>query len=173
MTSIQDAQNSTQKTANQPVVAASSTPGVDNPTRTNQQRMLPTGVQSRLVSADFISNLITNSNTNSVSGILRDGSTTRVTAILTNNNGLEVLGVPDMSVYIGISNIDQISSNNEWPTTSVNMNNFPVSFNPSDYGLSDGNNQVATINIANFSGTDYPILIVVRWRIITQGDSDN
>lgn len=131
--------------------------------RTNQQGMLATSVQTRI-----LNEIITGSNTTATHFSLPDATTVTFNSTLTNNQNQQVLGVPDISVYIGITDISQVSDATQWPNSTVGASNFPIYFNPSDWGMSDGINQVARTTCRNNTGSPQDVLHVVHWRVIAQ-----
>lgn len=132
------------------------------PPRVTQQQIQPTAIANK-----FLSNLMTFSDLVAIPFVALNGQSTIATATLTNNNKQPIFAIPEISVYIGISNISQISNLTEWPTAAVGGGNFPIYFNPFDYGHSDGANQVARVTCRNNSGADQPCLFVVQWRVLT------
>lgn len=160
---IQDAQDATQTTSNKPVTVASVDANAAETARVNQQAILPTAVQTR-----FLSQLITGSNAQSNYIRTPAGRNFLTRFTVTNDQGQQVLAIPDTSVYIGIVDISNATADNEWPRVGFDMHTFPISFNSSDWGFTNGINQVATVTGYNNTGSDQDVLIVTQWRVIVQ-----
>lgn len=145
-------------------------PTADGQDRTGQQGLLPTAVQPR-----FLSQIISGSNVQSSYIRVLDGRNFLVRFTLTNDSGKQVLAVPDSSVYIGITNISQVGilPTPIWPRLGFSMFQFPVSFNSSDWGFTDGINQVTSITGYNGTGNDQDVLVVTQWRVIVQPQSND
>lgn len=131
--------------------------------RSNQQLVLPTTVNTRLLGSLFYF-----TEPSSVSFISPPSASVTVTAIIRDTYGRPIMAQPDKSVYIGIQNINQISDLTQWPTAAVGGGNYPVYFNDSDYGYTDNVNSVCRITCRNNTGADQQVLVVVRWRVFPQ-----
>lgn len=73
-----------------------------------------------------------------------------------------ILGVPDVSIYVGSSIIPA----NQWPNASYGMGNMPITY-MNDWGLSDNVGIVTRVVVRNNSGADVNVFVVVRLRTIT------
>ena len=167
MTDIQDAQNATQKTSNDPVAAADSAPPAPPSTRVNQQAVLPTAVQTKT-----FSNLIQTNPSPTWLYVPTAAAVSHARNFTftpqTSGQEQQVLAVPDMSLYIGITDISQVDSSAQWPRTGFDVQSFPVFFINSDWGMTDGVDQVARIAWYNNSGSYQDVLIVCQFRYIVQ-----
>lgn len=173
MTEIVDATDSLHVNQNPVVIQPASPPQNQDPiapsttpTRTNQQRMLPTAVQTRT-----LSQIISGSNTASIYVPTNAGAVHLVNFTLNNDLNHQVLAVPDMSLYIGITDISQVADADEWPRIGFEMHSFPVSFMASDWGQTNGIDQVAKVTWYNNSGDYQDVLVVAQWRVIVQPET--
>lgn len=133
----------------------------NDPTRVNQQITLPDFIKNR-----SLGNIITSSHTGLGAGLfvnytVLNGTSTVFYLSVKNNAGQVILAVPDVSIYQ-----NSISSDNEWPNGNIAGNNFPV-YVKNDYGTTDNVNVVTQVVARNNSGIDQPIVVAIRWRIIT------
>ena len=86
--------------------------------------------------------------------------------------GRVFLPQPECAVYTGVSStVGTMPQANAWPNASYAMNNFPVSIIPLDGAYSDDTHSVTTFAIRNNSGADVPVVVAVRWRLITNSAS--
>lgn len=135
---------------------------VDNQPRTNQQQVIPTAIKTRL-----LANLFSNNPDGTALGSaikLRASVPTGFTVTfifnLSNPDGRELIAVPDVAFYFS-----NPTSNNQWPTGTLNMGNMPASvFN--DWGLTDNKNVVTRATMYNNSGATQLIYCYCRFRII-------
>lgn len=130
--------------------------------RVSQQRILPTALANRL-----FSQILSFSDTTNATFLAPNAQSTTITATLSNNNNQPIFAIPEISVYIGISTIDEISDLNQWPTAAVGGGNFPIYFNSFDYGQASDNDQVARVTCRNNTGAAQQILIVIQWKVLT------
>lgn len=135
---------------------------VANQPRANQQQILPSAVQTRL-----LGNLFSNNPTSSSLGTAIKLSTNLPNAnsvsfkfTFKDPQGREIIGVPDVAFYIGTPD-----AANQWPNPTFGMGNMPTSvFN--DWGLSDNKNVVVRATIRNNTGSAQLVYCYCRLRII-------
>lgn len=130
--------------------------------RISQQRMLPNSLANRL-----FSQLVSFSDTVSLPLVITNGTSSTINATIMDNDNRIILAIPQVSIYIGIDNIGDISNLNQWPTQAVGGGNFPVYFNPFDYGHVSSPDQVSRVTCRNNTGSDQQILAVIQWKILT------
>lgn len=130
--------------------------------RINQQQILPGAISNR-----FLNNLISSSNTTNTPFVVANGTSTTLICTLVDNFNRIILAIPQISIYIGISDPMQATAANTWPTAAIGGGNFPVYFNPFSYQGVTGNNQVARVTCRNNSGADQQVLATVQWKLIT------
>lgn len=139
-------------------------PSENNP-RVNQQQLLPAAIKERLlgniISGNPVSTEAGSGNASTLT--IPDASTGYVRNTLTDNFGRVLLAVPDISVYIG-----SISAATQWPSDSlsIGMGNMPLHVR-NDWGRTDNVNVVNEIAIRNNTGSSQDVIVVLRWRIIT------
>lgn len=135
-----------------------------NVTRISQQKILPTSITNR-----FYSQLVSFSDVTYTPFTVPNGSSAVLTSTIVDNASRVILAIPQTSIYIGINNHSQILPNgaNQWPTSLVGGGNFPVYFNPFDWGQSNDVNQVSQVICRNNTGSDQQVLGVVQWKILT------
>lgn len=132
------------------------------PERITQQKILPTAIVTR-----FFGNLVSFSGVLHIPFIVTNGTSTLLTTSIVDNANRPILAIPQISIYIGPQNIDQISDSNQWPTAAVGGGNFPVYFNPFDYGQVSGADQVARVTCRNNTGSDQQVFAIVQWKVLT------
>lgn len=134
----------------------------ENQPRTNQQQVIPTAIQPRL-----LGNLFSNNPTSSALGTaiklstpIANSSSATFLFTFSDPQGREIIGVPDVAFYI-----NNVSSDNQWPNGNFGMGNMPTSvFN--DWGLSDNKNVVVRATIRNNTGGTQLVYCYCRLRII-------
>lgn len=131
--------------------------------RTNQQSLLPTSLQNRL-----LANFISSSNQTYSAAVIQPSTSGTFTFTVRNTKGLRIVAVPDVSVYVGVTSLSEIKFENQWPTPALGGGNFPVYITPNDWGYTDNLNSVTRITCRNNSASPVPALAVVQWRILTQ-----
>lgn len=130
--------------------------------RVSQQGLLPGSVQARNVGSIV---------TNSAAGL---GAGTYVYATipatqslnflftLADNQNRVTLAVPDVGFFVN----GAVTEDNRWPTSTLGMGTMPVLVY-NDWGLTDNINTVTHVVWRNNSGDAQPVVVVCRWRIIT------
>lgn len=134
-----------------------------DPSRINQQRVLPAAIQTRL-----IGNLFSNNPSSDAQGsglqattIIPNSSSASFIFTLTDNQGRELIAVPDIAFYVG----DEVDPSFQWPNRDHGMGNMPATvFN--DWGLTNNKNVVTRAIMRNNSGSDQNVICVCRFRII-------
>lgn len=134
-----------------------------NKPRVNQQEMLPAAIKERL-----LGNIITGNppsfepgSGNVATITIPDAATGYIRNTLIDNFGRVLLAVPDISIYI-----DSISVANQWPTATIGMGNMPI-HSRNDWGRTDNVNVVSEVAVRNNTGSSQNVIVVLRWRIIT------
>lgn len=130
--------------------------------RVNQQNLLPTAITNK-----FLSEAVSLSTFSQLSFVAVNNATTNVNCTLVDNNNRVILALPQISIFIGITDYSQATLQNQHPTQTVGFGSFPVYFNPFDYYQVEGNDQVARVSCRNNTGTDQQVLLVVRWKVFT------
>lgn len=140
----------------------------DGQARTAQQNILPTAVQSRFLSQIITTSPITWNYIN-----IPNSSSGKFVFAVNNNQNQQILALPDVTAYVGITDISQISNASEWPTAAIGGGNCPIYINSSDWGLSNGINSITKVVVRNNTGNPLDAVVVVQWRIITQPQSSD
>lgn len=132
--------------------------------REGKRDISPTALSNRL-----FTNLVSFSDVIVVPFVVANATSSAVTSTIADNYKRIILAVPQVSIYIGITNTSQIlaDGSNQWPTAAVGGGNFPVYFNPFDWGRSDDLNQVTRITCRNNTGSDQQVLAVIQWKMLT------
>lgn len=135
------------------------------PERTNQQKMLPTSVQTRLLGKLFSNNPSSNALGSGIYNSINLPTASSASFLFTvaDNAGREVIAVPYVAFYI----FDTTSNSYlHWPNPSFGMGNMPTSvFN--DWGNDNQFNTVTRAVIRNNTGSTQLVQAVCRFRIIT------
>ena len=134
----------------------------DMNTRTRQQEIIPNAVANR-----FFGNLISQSSV--VSTVVSAAVSTNYTisSTITDNANQVIFAIPQVSVYVGINNINQISNSNLWPTLTIGQASLSVTVNPAEYQNSKVSNQICRVSIRNNISSSLQLLVVVQWKILT------
>lgn len=135
------------------------------PERTNQQKMLPTSVQTRLLGQLFSNNPSSSALGSGIYNSINLPTASSASFLFTvaDNAGREVIAVPYVAFYI----FDTVTNAYlHWPNTSFGMGNMPTSvFN--DWGNDNQFNTVTRAVIRNNTGSTQLVQAVCRFRIIT------
>lgn len=131
--------------------------------RTNQQQVLPSAIQTRLIGNLFSNNPSSDALGSGIQGnaVVTNSTSTSFIFTLTDNQGRELIAVPDIAFYVG----NQISSTTAWPNQSFGMGNMPIAIY-NDWSLTNNKNVVTRAIIRNNSGADQNVFCVCRFRII-------
>lgn len=130
--------------------------------RVNQQQILPTAISNR-----FLSEAVSTSTFSWVAFTVANSTSSTVNCTLEDRFDRVILAIPQISIFIGITNYSQGTLANQWPTTAIGGGNFPIYFNPFDYFKVSGNNQVARVTCRNNTGTDQQLVAAVQWKVFT------
>lgn len=166
---IDDANSNLVVTSNVQVIGspdaiANVDPFTDQDARVTQQKILPNTVNARA-----IGDLLTNNPTNLALGqsaifshlVIPDQTSGHFSFKLADNQGREVMAVPEISFFILSNGVFQ-----HWPSADFGMGNMPTSVF-SDWGDSDNFNQVVSATIRNNTGSAKTIYTACRFRLIT------
>lgn len=134
----------------------------NEPARVNQQQLLPTAAQARILGQIITSSPKSNAPGTgySVSITVPDQATRTVGWTITNNQGKQLIGEPDMSFFL-----NDITSVNQYPNAIINMRTMPTAY-WTDWGLTDNSNIVARQSLYNNTGSTITVVAVIRTRII-------
>lgn len=134
--------------------------------RINQQRILPNAISTRLLNSIF-----SYTDVGSASAVIPDGTSVTFNGVVEDKLSRPIIAFPDIAVYIGITDISQANDDNQWPTATVGGGSLPVYVNPSNWGKTNGTNEVSSVTVRNSTGTNQTILVVFQWRVLTQPGS--
>lgn len=146
------------------ILNVSGFPDRKNDPRVKQQDLLPAAVKQRLLGniiTGYPESLAPGSGVITAAYGLSDSTTGYFTNVLSDNFGRVILAVPDISIYIG-----SISATTQWPNASVGMGNMPIHIR-NDWGKTNNVNVVTEIAVRNNTGSAQDVIVVLRWRIIT------
>lgn len=138
-------------------------PASNDPGRINQQQVLPSAIQTRLIGNLFSNNPSSEQAGSGIrlEGVIPNNSSGRFTFTLSDNQNRELIATYDIAFYIG----EDANDSTQWPNASFGMGNMPfVVYN--DWGLTDNRNIVARAVMRNNSGANQNVICYLRFRII-------
>lgn len=135
----------------------------DDPRRVNQQQVLPSAIQTRLIGNLFSNNPASFAPNSGVrlTEIIPNNSSGNFYFTLTDNQNRELIAVPDIAFYVG----EVVGPDTLWPNASFGMGNMPMTVY-NDWAITDNKNVVTHAIMRNNSGTDQEVTCVCRFRII-------
>lgn len=134
-----------------------------DPGRINQQQVLPSAIQTRLIGNLFSNNPSSDAPGSGIHATLALPASSSGSFIFTisDNQGRELIAVPDVAFYIG----EFINASTHWPNSSFGMGNMPIAvFN--DWGLTNNKDVVTRAIIRNNTGAEQIVTCYCRFRII-------
>lgn len=136
-------------------------------TRIGQQNVRPNAVKSTALGPIVTSS---HSGTGSGAGIVATvptGFSINILFTLTDNKGRAMLAVPDVSVYVPATSTADITAANQWPNAVWGGGTLPV-YVMNDWGRTDNSNVVTRVVVRNNGAINVSVIVVIRWRVITQ-----
>lgn len=129
--------------------------------RVSQQKVLPTSISPRLLGS-----IISSSHSGLGAGAFSSFSIPGVTSgkfdfTVADKLGRTILAIPDIAVYV-----NTLTAANQWPNATYGMGTLPITvFN--NWGETDNVDTVTTVVVRNNTPNPVFVIVVCRWRIIT------
>lgn len=133
------------------------------PERINQQRVLPSAIQTRLLGDLFSNSPPGNELGAGIRGTINvpNNASGTFRFQLDDSQGREIIAVPDISFFVG----EFPTADNLWPNSRFGMGNMPTSvFN--SWAHTNNKNVVTQAVIRNNTGADQIVTCICRFRII-------